>query len=150
MKNRTEIRIRKRKSAPKYSGDDQEHRARMNSLKVRRLLKPGVELIMDDEKYFTLVDDIASNRFYYTVDPSTTANKIKFNCQAKFEPKLLVWMAISSKGISRVYVHRSKNAVSTNVYLNECIRKRLIPFIERYHVDDSILFWPDLASAHYG
>jgi hypothetical protein len=58
-------------------------------------------------------------------------------------------MAVSPKGMSRVYVHRSKIAVRTQTYLNECIRKRLIPFINRYHVGDSVLFWPDLASAHY-
>lgn len=104
---------------------------------------------MDDEKYFTFAGDIASNRAYYTLDPSTTPNCIKFKCRAKFEPKLLVWMAISAKGISRVYIHRSRNAVDATTYLNECIRKRLISFIDHYHAGDSVLFWPDLASAHY-
>jgi hypothetical protein len=61
----------------------------------------------------------------------------------------MVWMAVSQKGISNVYIHRSKAAVGTETYLNECIRKRLIPFINQFHPNDSILFWPDLATAHY-
>jgi len=31
------------------------------------------------------------------------------------------------------------------VYLKECIRKRLVPFIK----NRKVLFWPDLASCHY-
>ncbi len=116
---------------------------------MHRLIKPGVQLIMDDEKYFTFAGDIASNQSYYTVDPATTPYHIKFKRRAKFEPKLLVWMAVSPKGISRVYIHRSKVAVDTETYLNECIRKRLIPFINHYHADDSVLFWPNLATTHY-
>jgi hypothetical protein len=33
--------------------------------------------------------------------------------------------------------------------LEECIKKRLVPFIEAHHSDGQYLFWPDLASAHY-
>lgn len=149
LERKTTIKILKRKTAPKYCGEGQERRAQVNSLKIHRLLKPDVQLIMDDEKYFTFAGDIASNRSYYTLDPATTPNYIKFKCRKKFEPKLLVWMAISPKGMSRVYIHRSKIAVGTTTYLNECIRKRLIPFINDYHAGDSVLFWPDLASAHY-
>ena len=149
LKKRTKIKILKRKTAPKYTNEEQKRRAQLHSLTVYRLLKPDVQLIMDDEKYFTLTGDINSNRSYYTTDPSTAPNNVKFKCRSKFEPKLMIWMAISQKGISRVYIHRSKVAIGTETYLNECIRKRLIPFINQHHVGDSILFWPDLASAHY-
>lgn len=149
LKTRTSVRVLKRQTAPKYSNDDQERRAQLNCLKVYRLLKPTDNLIMDDEKYFTLTGDIVGNRSYYTSDPSTTPPTIKFKRRMKFEPKLLVWWAVSAKGRSSVYVHRSKAAVGTDTYLNECIKKRLVPFISKHHHGDSILFWPDLASAHY-
>jgi transposase len=149
LKNRTAVKVLKRKNAPRYSNEDQERRAQLHSWHVYLLLKPGVQLVMDDEKYFSFTGDIASNRSYYTTDPSTTPSHIKFKRRMKFAPKLLVWMAASPKGISRVYIHRSKTAIGAKTYLNECIRKRLIPFIDCYHADDSILFWPDLASAHY-
>ena len=40
-------------------------------------------------------------------------------------------------------------AVNQKIYLDECIKKRLIPFIKAHHSDGKYLFWPDLASAHY-
>jgi hypothetical protein len=67
----------------------------------------------------------------------------------KYEKQLLVWMAVSSKGISSIYIHRSKLTIRQEAYLNECIRKRLLPFINKHHKNDSILFWSDLASSHY-
>ena len=138
-----------RKNASKYSNEGQEGRAQLHSWKVYLLLKPSVQLVMDDEKYFSFIGDVPSNRPYYTNYPSTTPSHIRFKRRMKFAPKLFVWMAISPKRISRVYVHRSKTAIGVKKYLNECIRKRLAPFINRYHADDSMLFWPGLASAHY-
>ncbi|CAF1363735.1 unnamed protein product [Rotaria magnacalcarata] len=61
----------------------------------------------------------------------------------------MIWMAMSSKGVSDVYIHRSKQAVLQTTYLKECINKTLLPFIEKYHHNGNYLFWPDLASAHY-
>lgn len=149
LKKRTDVRILRRKSAPKYTNEDQQRRAQLHSLKLYRLLKPDVQLLMDDEKYFSLSGNINSNRFYYTTDPSTAPSNVKYRCRTKFEAKIMVWMAVSQKGMSRVYVHRSKGAVDGKTYLNECIRKRLIPFVNEFHSNDSILFWPDLATAHY-
>ena len=31
----------------------------------------------------------------------------------------------------------------------ECINKRLLPFIAKYHSNGNYLFWPDLAKVHY-
>ena len=36
-----------------------------------------------------------------------------------------------------------------SVYKNDCIIKRLIPFINKHHSDGNYVFWPDLASSHY-
>jgi len=35
------------------------------------------------------------------------------------------------------------------VYRDECLEPFLIPFIKKYHRDDTYVFWPDQASAHY-
>ncbi len=35
------------------------------------------------------------------------------------------------------------------VYLEHCLKRRLIPFIKRYHPNCNVLFWPDLATCHY-
>ena len=71
-----------------------------------KILKPDVQLILDDEKYFSLNGDISCNRKYYTTDRSTAPPEVKFKIKMKFEPNLLVWMAVSQKGISSIYVHR--------------------------------------------
>lgn len=132
-----------------YKTSKIEYEINMINVFKPRFQRFRVCLVMDDEKYFTLTGDIASNRLYYTSDPSTASPDIKFRRRMKFEPKLLVRMAVSPKGMSQVYVHRSKSAIDTKTHLNECIRKRLVPFINRYHDGDSVLFWPDLASARY-
>ena len=61
----------------------------------------------------------------------------------------MVWMAISAKGVSNVYVHRGKQAVDQKIYLKEYINRRLLPFVDKYHSNGNILFWPDLAQSHY-
>ena len=58
-------------------------------------------------------------------------------------------MAISQKGASSIYVHRSAITIKQRIYLNKCTRKRLLPFIKYHHKGDNILFWPDLTSSHY-
>ncbi|CAF1277795.1 unnamed protein product [Didymodactylos carnosus] len=93
--------------------------------------------------------NVGGNRFFYLTDPATAPSNIRFQKKAKFEAKLLVWMAISLQGVSDVYVHNSKQANRRGTYLTGCIDKRLLPFLAKYHQDGNYLFWPDLASAHY-
>ena len=52
------------------------------------------------------------NRYFYSTDPSAAPPNIRFQQKTKFESKVMVWMAISAKGISNVYVHRGKQAVA--------------------------------------
>ena len=56
---------------------------------------------------------------------------------------------MSSKGTSDIYVHKSIQAVNQQTYLKECINKRLLLFIVKYHSNGNHLFWPDLVKAHY-
>jgi hypothetical protein len=42
----------------------------------------------------------------------------------------MIWMAESSRCVSDVYVRQGKQAVRSDTYLEECIDKRLIPFIK--------------------
>ncbi|CAF4175085.1 unnamed protein product, partial [Rotaria sordida] len=132
------------------NSEEQEKQAKKNCGKLYRKVLTGCEIIMDDEKYFTLSgNNVSCNRYFYSTNPATTPPNIKFRKKAKFEPKVMIWMAISTKGIFDVYVHKSKLGVDQKTYLQECINKRLIPFIDKYHYDGNYLFWPDLASSHY-
>ncbi|CAF3473255.1 unnamed protein product [Rotaria socialis] len=135
LRRRTAVVIRKRRKAPKMDNKEQENRARKNW----KIISPVVER----------GNNVCGNRYFYSTDPSSAPPNIKFQGKKKFEPKVIIWMACSSKGISDIYVHRSKQAIDQHTYLKECINKRLLAFIERYHKDGNYLFWPDLANAHY-
>ena len=131
------------------NSDNQEKTARKNCGKLYRMILNGCDIILDDEKYFGLYgDNVQCNQRFYTTDPSTTPSDIKYK-KKKYAPKLLIWMAMSSKGVPNVYVHKSKQAITTDIYLNECINKRLLPFIEEHYKRNNYIFWPDKASAHY-
>jgi transposase len=60
-----------------------------------------------------------------------------------------VWVAISENGISSPFFAKQNQAIDETTYLNECIVKRLMPFINNHHLKQKVLFWPDLASSHY-
>ena len=87
------------------------------------------DFIIDDESYFTLSNSsFTGNDSYYSNDRSQTHDTVKYIDAVKFEEKMLV---------------------NQKVYLNECIIKRLMPFIEKHYKKHKYVFWPDLASSHY-
>ena len=150
LRKRTSVVIRKRRKAPKMNSDNQEKTARKNCGKLYRMILNGCDIILDDEKHFGLSgDNVQCDQRFHTTDPSTTPSDIRYKKKKKFAPKLLIWMAMSSKGVSNVYVQKSKQAITTDIYLNECINKRLLPFIEKHYKGNNYIFWPDKARAHY-
>ncbi len=40
-------------------------------------------------------------------------------------------------------------AINADIYIDECLNKRLLPFNRKHHSDLRYTFWSDLASAHY-
>ena len=104
---------------------------------------------MDDEKYFTLSGNVPGNSRYYLSDLLSAPTSVKFQQKQKYEANLLVWLAISSRGISSPYIHRSMIAVREEMYLKQCTGARLLPFINKYYQNDKILSWPDFALSHY-
>ena len=72
-----------------------------------------------------------------------------FDFKTKYEKKLLVWLCISPKGVSKPYFLPSGLAVNQEVYLENIIKPYLEPFIEKHYPDGGFEFWPDLASSHY-
>lgn len=106
--------------------------------------------VIDDESYFTLDhSSIVGNDHFYTSDLKETPASVKYNKKSKYPKKLMVWLAASTKGISDIYVVPSGMAINSDRYINECLSKRLIPFIEESHSSMPYVFWPDLASSHY-
>lgn len=148
LKTKTRIVCFKKKKIPMRT-EAQRERIRICCDRLYRKLE-GVWCIIDDESYFTLAHStINGNGNFYSSDVSATPSNVKYRPTAKFEKKILVWLCFSEQGVSRAFFVPSGLAIDQNIYLEQCIKKRLVPFIEKYHPDGQYLFWPDLASAHY-
>ena len=74
---------------------------------------------MDDEKYFKSTgNNVFRNLYFYSTDPTTASLKVNFECKSKFEPKMMIWMGMSSKGASN---HESRQIINQETYLKECM-----------------------------
>ncbi|XP_074602617.1 uncharacterized protein LOC141856241 [Brevipalpus obovatus] len=106
---------------------------------------------MDDEKYFTFSDtNSPENSGIWADNFNEAPDNFKYKPKSKFLKKVLVWVAISDRGISDLYIIRSSSvSINQQNYLTECIRKRLLKFIKEKHADVPHIFWPDSASTHY-
>jgi len=148
IKNKTSIRYYKKRKAPKRT-PLQQILARPKCFQLCQLFRKK-QIIIDDESYFGLRNfELSGNTGFYSSDINATLIDVKVKRKAKFEQKLLVWVALSPKGLSRHYIVPSGQAINEEIYINKCLRTRLVSFIETYHKNDEIIFWPDLASSHY-
>jgi hypothetical protein len=57
------------------------------------------------------------NAGFYTSDKEKTPPDVKYKCKQKFEPKIIVWLALSSKGISTPYIGTTKGP-GVNAHVN--------------------------------
>ena len=81
---------------------------------------------------------------------STCPDNVRFAVKEKFPTKVLVWIAISARGMFKPLIRPSNSeAIKSDICINEDLEKRLLPFIHEYHQDLNYMFWPNLASAHY-
>ena len=141
------ITARTKKKSPKYL-PGQEERAKTGCRKIYEKTRKKV-LIIDDETYCTLdPSQVPGRRFVHAKDHSLLEFEDRFKPTTKFPKKFLVWQALDEIGnLSEPYI--STKTMNSQIYLEECIKARLIPFIHQHHEMDEILFWPDLATCHY-
>ena len=127
---------------------DQEPRTKTRLRKIYKKTRKKV-LIIDDETYVPInPSELPGRKFYHDVGPENLKYEHIHKGKSKFPEKFLIWQALDEMGnVSEAYI--SKDTMTAQIYLEECIKKRLIPFILKYHEIDEILFWPDLASSHY-
>lgn len=148
-----EVHAYKRETVPYVS----EKQAETQRLRIGRLYRHILtigdgqpSIVMDDESYFSLSNSaIPQNQYYYAHSRGDAPDAQRYTTQQKFQPKILVWLAISDQGISKPFFSQSKQAINQEVYSKHCVEKRLAPFIAEYHSDGQYLFWPDLATSHY-
>ena len=103
---------------------------------------------MDDETY-VLADfsQLPGQDFYVADERGNVQEEYRTKKQTKFPKKFLVWQAICSCG-KRSQIFVSSGSINTEIYITECLQKRLLPFLRQHRVPT--YFWPDLASCHYG
>ena len=85
------------------------------------------------------IEIVAASTVYHILRSPTTARK-----QGSGRPAKIMNREISEKGFSKPWFKPSGLAINEDVYQNECLKKILIPFLQKHHV-----FWPDKASSHY-
>lgn len=136
-----------KQSAPKYI-KDQEERAKRGCRRVYNSQLRKV-LVIDDETYVPAdPNDVPGKQYFHSTSRNDVTYDQKIVPKAKFFSKYLVWQAIDEFGnVSEPYI--SSASMNAKVYLNECIIKRLIPFIDKHHSRDKVIFWPDMATCHY-
>jgi transposase len=147
LKTRTSIRRYKKVKKPLRT----EQQKKLARPKCRRILEMygHCDFLIDDESYFTYNNsDTPGNDGFYSDNMNITPDNVKYNLQEKYPPKLLVWLAISPKGVSKPYFCKSKSAVNQDVYY-QILKEKLVPFIKKNYSTGGYVFWPDLASAHY-
>ena len=115
------------------------------------LYRSPCSVILEDEKYLTFAGDyMPGYAGYYINYKSTSPDSVRYAGKEEFTKKVLVWIAISDRGTSKPLFRQSKSVViNSDIYIDECLNKRLLKFIHKYHRDYSYVFWPDLASANY-
>jgi hypothetical protein len=80
--------------------------------------------------------------FFTQMIVNKTPDSVKYVYKQKFEIKLLVWICISPRGISKPFFQNSGLAINQNVYLNKIIKKKLVPYINTTYPDGNYVFWP--------
>ena len=85
-------------------------------------MKPSssLKVVMDDQLYFTFGhDEMPGNERFYTKDNDQVTANFKYSQKKKFEPKLLVWVAIGEEGHSDPFFvgQRERKCLPRGVFL---------------------------------
>jgi len=140
----------KKIKAPKYI-NNQKQRAKKGCSKIYRNISGNNDtvLIMDDETY--VCQDPMQNkmqRYYKAQSKNQVENDHNIQPVQKFPKKYMIWQAVDENGnFSDSFIF--EGTINSEIYLQNCLKERLLPFIKKYHENKKILFWPDLATSHY-
>ncbi|XP_055615271.1 uncharacterized protein LOC129761456 isoform X3 [Toxorhynchites rutilus septentrionalis] len=121
-------------------------KTRARKLYTEMLTKPHC-LVMDNETYVKAdFRQLPGLLFFSAEDKFSVPEEIRKQKLSKFAKKYMVWQAICSCG-KRSVPFVMTGTVNGQVYLKECLQKRLPPLLKQH--EGPTIFWPDLASCHY-
>jgi len=146
---------RKRKTVPKVSPEQKERqKTRLRKFDNEIFRNFSIEnLVVDDESYFTL-DGVSmpGNVGYYRKGVGQEGDappEVRYKTKAKFPTRILVWAAISAKGVSHIVVCKKNHTINGPLY-RDILQNHLLSYLDSFwDTRQDVLFWPDLASAHY-
>ena len=93
---------------------------------------------------------MSNSACYCTKDKSKLSDDVSLIKKNYYPKKKPVWVAISNRGMPIPYFCPSKSvAINIEIYINECLQPRLLPFIHKHHSDLNFQFVHDLAGAHF-
>ena len=91
---------------------------------------------------------MSQNVGFCVFDKEGASDNVKYKTKEILPKKVLVWLGLSSKGISTPFIGTTKGpALTSSIYINRCLSK-LGSSIEHY-AGDEYRFWPGLASSHH-
>ena len=124
------IPYRKQEKTPKYSANQQQQVEELSDKLANNLNRSSVEVIMDNES--TSLNRATASLETLDITPATRIkypDKVRFTGKEKYPTMVLIWIAISARGISKSLFSPSKSeAIDSDIYINECLAKRLLPF----------------------
>ena len=104
-------------------------------------------LVIDDETYVKAdFKQLSGRKFYVSQFCGSVPDKFKYIQVDKFGKKFMVWQAICSCD-RRSEPFITNQTMTADLYIKECLKKRLIPFIKSHK--GPVKFWPDLATVRY-
>lgn len=138
----------KKVGVPKVT-EKQKKTAKKNCRKIYRQKAPGKILLIDDETYVPSdPHNIPGTQYFHCKSKADVPDEFKFKYQEKFPKKYLVWQCLDETGnVSSPFV--TQGSMNGDVYLKECFKKILLPFIKKHHKIENVLLWMDMASCHY-
>lgn len=148
IKKKNNLKAFKKTIIPKRS-EKQQKVAITRARKLYQKVLAGFDgcVVMDDETY-TKMDfkTIPGHNFFTAKTRDSVEGKFKNIETEKFGEKVLIWQTICSCG-KRSEPFIQKGTINSVVYVNECLQKRLLPFLRKHTIPT--IFWPDLATCHY-
>jgi hypothetical protein len=147
-KEKLQIKSYKQQEAPKY----REGQAERSQVNCGIILKKAEEkmFIMDDESYVPFdPKQVKGPKFYHCKSKKDAPHHIKYKRKEKYAEKVMVWQAIDEEGSISEPFYLYKKHMNGEIYLEECLKKRLLPFIERNREIKDVCFWFDMAGCHY-
>ena len=111
------IKYRKREKTPCYR-EKQLKKAKKLSLSLLQLIRHrGSKVILNDEKYFSFsAHQMPGNAGFYAKDKQECPENVRFVQTTKYPPKVLMWIAISERGLSQPFFrHQNSPAINADV-----------------------------------